>query len=74
MKKILQVLLYALALLIAREVVDWALAMLNAPDWTYWIPLIAVFLGWFIGANIILFRKDKPKSTEKVEPPGNVLP
>ena len=59
------VLLYGLALLIAREIVDRILEYIKAPDWTYWVPLIAAALVWFIGGNIMFFRLRKPKKGKR---------
>jgi hypothetical protein len=61
MRRTIIVLLYGLALLIAREVVDRILEYVKAPDWTYWVPLVVVALAWFVGGNIMFFRLRKPK-------------
>ena len=61
MKRTVIVLLYGLALQIIREIVDRILDYAKAPDWTYWVPLIGLFLAWFIGGNVMLLRPRKPK-------------
>ncbi len=68
MSRILQVFLYALILLIGREIVAWGLEKLNAPDWTYGALLIFMFVAWLIGASKILFRKRKPKWADSPKP------
>ncbi len=68
MKRLGLLFIYALALLIGREIVDRILEALNAPDWTYWVPLIAGALAWFIGGYIIIFRRSKPKKITDDKP------